>query len=100
MKTATYTGVDGKKVNVEYDENAPCIICHEPVIEASTSGTVICSWCDCGLCRYCGVGSLLYNESVDGGRSLRKWREHMDWHKNQLESDGSGDRWGTRSIKS
>lgn len=51
MKTATYTGTDGKKFTVEYDEKAPCIICEEPVGEASMGGTVVCPACDCGRNR-------------------------------------------------
>jgi len=51
MKTITYEIIDGTKTTVEYDENAPCIICDLPVVEASTSGTVICPWCDSGIYR-------------------------------------------------
>jgi hypothetical protein len=48
MKRATYG-----KLTFDYDENAPCSICGEPVVEASMGGTNICPWCDCGNCRYC-----------------------------------------------
>jgi hypothetical protein len=51
MKTATYHGLDGKDFTVEYDENAPCIMCGLPVVEASMGGTVVCPWCDCDLYR-------------------------------------------------
>ena len=51
MKTATYTGLDGKKFTVEYDENAPCISCGLPVLDASMGGTALCPWCDCGTYR-------------------------------------------------
>ncbi len=51
MKTVTYTRINGKKFTVEYDENAPCIICGEPVGNASMGGTVICPACDCGKNR-------------------------------------------------
>lgn len=88
MKTATYTDLDGKEFTVEYDENAPCQICQEPVVEASMGGTSICPWCDCGNCRYCGVPSSLLGEHIDGGRSLRKWREHMTWHRQNMEESG------------
>ena len=81
MRTATYRDLEGKDFTVEYDETAPCTVCHEPIGEASMGGTAICPACDCGRCRYCVVQSFMYNEGVDGGRSLRKWREHMDWHK-------------------
>jgi len=51
MKTATYTGMDGKKIKVEYDEKAPCIWCGLPVESASMGGTNLCPWCDCGVYR-------------------------------------------------
>ena len=38
MKTATYRK-DGSDFTVEYDEAAPCIVCGEPVVEASMGGT-------------------------------------------------------------
>ena len=47
-KTATYQTLDGKDLVVEYDPEAPCVICGQPVIEASVGGTAVCSWCDCG----------------------------------------------------
>jgi len=81
MKTATYKGLDGKDFAVEYDENTPCIICGEPVREASMGGTVICPWCDCGKCRYCGV-DLPLGMSPDDAK--QKIREHMKWHKEEL----------------
>lgn len=42
MKTAKYLGKDGKVIEIEYNENAPCLICGEPVVEASMGGTSIC----------------------------------------------------------
>lgn len=75
MKTATYKKLDGEEFKVEYDENAPCIICGEPVVEASMGGTVICPWCDCGHCRYCGVQLLIMKGQE------HKIRSHMAWHK-------------------
>ena len=81
MKTVTYNLVGGETKTIEYDENAPCIICGEPVIEASMGGTVICPWCDCGHCRYCGMDIFVLREEIDGGCSLRKLREHIKWHK-------------------
>jgi len=82
-KTATYRGSDGQDFTVEYDENAPCIICGEPVMEASMGGTSICPSCDIGQCRYCGVRIMVLKEEIDGGSSLRNLREHMAWHKKQ-----------------
>ena len=51
MKTATYTGMDGKPFTVEYDETAPCRICGRPVMDASMGGTDVCPYCDCGVKR-------------------------------------------------
>ena len=78
---ATYPLVSGGTIEVEYDPEASCEVCGEPVISASVGGTTICPWCDTGKCRYCGVQSALVKEEIDGGRSLRSWREHMEWHK-------------------
>lgn len=83
MKTATYNLIGGGTKIVEYDENAPCMVCGEPVVEASMGGTAICPWCDCGKCRYCEMDIFVMREELDGGRSLRKLREHMAWHKTQ-----------------
>ena len=79
MKTATYNKLDGGKFTVEYDETAPCIICGEPVVEASTGGTVICPWCDCGNCRYCGV--QLPWSPISKEKTTKKIKKHMAWHK-------------------
>ena len=81
MKTAKYNKIGGGVLEIEYDENSPCIICGEPVIEASMGGTAICPWCDCGHCRYCGIDISVLRGEIDGGRSLRNLREHMKWHK-------------------
>lgn len=51
LKTAKYTGVDGKEFSVTYDPQASCLSCGQPVISASMGGTAICSWCDCGKYR-------------------------------------------------
>jgi transcription elongation factor Elf1 len=84
MKTTTYRTTNGEQVSVEYDETAPCLRCGEPVVSASMGGTDICGWCDMGHCRYCGVScGMLFKESIDGGASLRRWREHMAWHRRQ-----------------
>lgn len=72
MKKVTYTGLDGKPFTVEYDENAPCIICGEPVISASMGGTVVCPSCECGKCRFCGVDLPMGKEKI---------KAHIKWHK-------------------
>jgi len=82
MKKAKYTLMSGEVIEVEYDENAPCIMCGEPVVSASVGGTVICPWCDMGKCRYCGVTIMVLKEELDGGRSKRELLKHMKWHKN------------------
>lgn len=51
MKEATYTLRDGTKLTVQYDPEAPCRICGQPVVEASVGGTDICPSCDCGYYR-------------------------------------------------
>ncbi len=83
MKTVTYQLIGGGEVTIEYDPDAPCRICGEPVGSASVGGIDICPSCDMGECRYCGMGSMLLREELDGGCSLRKWREHMAWHKKE-----------------
>ncbi len=90
MKTATYNLVGGGTKTIEYDDTAPCICCGEPVVEASMGGTVLCPWCDMGKCRYCGIQMpAMYKEELDGGRSIRHWREHMQWHKKHLAQPDS-----------
>lgn len=51
MKKVTYTVRGGAKVEVEYDENAPCVSCGLPVVSASMGGTRLCPWCDMGIYR-------------------------------------------------
>jgi len=85
MKTATYRLVGGGTVDVEYDETAPCTICGEPVKAASMGGVDICPSCDCGKCRYCGVD--LPFVSFDREATLRKIRDHIQWHKTQMEAN-------------
>lgn len=80
MKTATYNKTGGGTFEVEYDENAPCIVCGEPVVEASMGGTVICPWCDCGNCRYCGKTYLTGRETTKE-ECQEVIREHIKWHK-------------------
>ena len=84
MKTVKYKKLDGTDLIVEYDENAPCICCGEPVIEASMGGTNLCPWCDTGRCRFCGISIMVFKEEVDGGQSKRDLLAHMTWHKKQL----------------
>lgn len=67
MKTATYTGTDGKKIKVKYDGKAPCRICGLPVEYASMGGTDVCPWCDCGNYRdgtIINVRELMVNEKL------------------------------------
>lgn len=70
MKKAVYNLFSGGTKTVEYDETAPCIVCGEPVTEASMGGTAICPSCDCGVCRYCGKkflsGRELTREECEG----------------------------------
>ncbi len=80
MKQATYRLVGGGEVTVDYDPEAPCRICGEPVVDASMGGTDVCPWCDIGQCRYCGIVPTLVREELDGGSSLCAWRAHMAWH--------------------
>lgn len=65
---------------VEYDADAPCISCGEPVLAASVGGTVICPSCDLGKCRYCGISIFAVRESIDGGASKTRILAHMKWH--------------------
>jgi len=51
MKKVKYTVHGGEVVEIEYDENAPCVSCGLPVVAASMSGTKFCSWCDMGVYR-------------------------------------------------
>ena len=77
LKTATYQVVGGGKIDIEYNPDALCRICWQPVDSASMGGTKVCPSCDCGHCRYCGMEVTLFNEDIDGGDSLRRFREHV-----------------------
>jgi len=46
-----YKLLDGREVEVAYNANGLCRICHLPVVEASMGGTNVCPWCDCGVHR-------------------------------------------------
>ena len=81
MKVAEYP--NGLKI--KYDENAPCISCEEPVLEASMGGTNLCPSCDLGKCRYCGMTIFVLKEEIDGGKSKRELLDHMKWHKFMIE---------------
>jgi len=72
MKKATFTMRDGTKKDFDYDENAPCIVCGLPVTEASTSGTNLCPWCDCGVHRDGNKWTL--TETLI---NLKKWNKHV-----------------------
>ena len=65
---------------IPYDPKAPCLICGEPVREASMGGTAICPSCDMGHCRYCGITTVVLREELDGGSSKRALLAHMAWH--------------------
>lgn len=80
MKTAKYNKVGGGTVKIEYDENAPCSICGEPVKEASVGGTDICPWCDMGKCRHCGEAYLTGRETTKE-ECQKVIKEHIKWHK-------------------
>lgn len=51
MKEATYTLLDETELTVDYDSEAPCRICGQPVVAASMGGTDVCPSCDCGYYR-------------------------------------------------
>lgn len=80
MRKATYWKQDGSELKVEYDENAPCLVCGEPVISASMGGTAICPSCDLGRCRYCGMTIFVIKPELDGGESKKRVLKHMEWH--------------------
>ncbi len=79
MKSVTYTLLDGTKKTIEYDETAPCVVCGEPVLEASMGGTVVCPWCDCGNCRFCGGKLPIFEGQIKSHvascKLLRKGRD-------------------------
>lgn len=78
MKKAKFTLLSGSELEVEYDPGMPCRMCGEPVVEASTSGTVICPWCDSGINR---DGTKWSSE--DHCRMLKRWQRNK--HLNELE---------------
>ena len=84
IRIADYTWCGGPKV--EYDDEAPCLICQQPVGEASMGGTAICPACDCGWCRYCKERLFAIKEEIDGGSSLRRLREHVQRCKEWWET--------------
>lgn len=81
MALFTYKRSDGSTINIEYDPDAPCNICGEPIRRLSTAGPNICPWCDIGQCRYCGVNMTMISSTRGGGRSLQQWPQHMKYHK-------------------
>ncbi len=81
MRIAKYRkNIDGKYFEVEYDEEAPCQCCGEPVISASMGGTNLCPACDLGKCRYCGKTIFVIRKEIDGGKSKEELLKHMKWH--------------------
>lgn len=73
MKIAIYTISKGKKLKIEYDEKAPCIMCGLPVESASMGGTNLCPWCDCGNYRNGTEFTLI--ELLDKKRLRKKAKE-------------------------
>lgn len=80
MKTVTYHLTNGETKTIEYDETLPCIVCGEPVGDASMGGTLVCPACDCGKCRYCGIDLPI---AVTKEKAIKKIREHIAWHKSE-----------------
>ena len=80
-QVATYHKVGGGEIKIEYDDEAPCRGCGEPVIGASMAGTDVCGSCDMGKCRYCGTRIFVLKEEVDGGQSRRNLLSQMKWHR-------------------
>lgn len=70
MKVAIYKTLDSKDLKVEYDENAPCIVCGLPIENASMGGTAICPSCDCG--KYRDGTEMTFKELVLNKKLLRK----------------------------
>jgi len=68
---------------VRYDADCPCEICSLPVENASVGGVDICPACDMGKCRFCKKRSVILRVKLDGGRSLRRWRDHVRSHLTQ-----------------
>lgn len=66
---------------LEYDDEHPCRVCGEPIISPSMNGTEICPWCDIGRCRYCNKSIMVLKEHIDGGRSMKEIRQHMEHHR-------------------
>lgn len=69
---------------IEYDELAPCILCDEPVHNASMGGTIICPSCDLGKCRFCNERMTVWKEKIDGGKSKKQFLEHLRKHREEL----------------
>lgn len=72
-----YAGPDRERIEVEYDDTAPCVACREPVVEASMGGTDLCPWCDVGNCRFCGqrIFNLNHHVPICGRRPAPAARE-------------------------
>jgi len=51
MKTVTYPLMGDKKYTITYDETLPCIVCGNPVINASMGGPRVCPSCNIGRSR-------------------------------------------------
>jgi hypothetical protein len=84
IKVADYTPFGGKLV--EYDADAPCWMCVQPVVSASMGGTVICSWCDCGVHR---DGTPWTIEDLQ--EATRRYHEARNLHLTSVEADPVND---------
>ncbi len=75
MKKAIFDLLNGKKLSIEYDPNAPCRICGLPVVSASMGGTDVCPWCDCG--KYRDGTSWALEDSLNGDKIRKEAKKHI-----------------------
>lgn len=80
VRTAHYTALDGRPLDITYDAMAPCIQCGLPVVEASMGGTTVCPWCDCGVYR-----DGTRHDATASSMTFRSMAHHLagndtDWH--------------------
>ena len=68
-----------KRIEIEYDETAPCRICGLPVQAASTGGTDVCPCCDCGDFRN-GERWTIYpdKEHIEEFRKIAKEKANIE----------------------
>lgn len=84
MKTAVYRQPSGASLIVDYDENAPCLGCGLPVVEASMSGTAVCPWCDTGRCRFSPCGRVDTEFDHDTGKIMSPKKHYEKYHADQM----------------